>query len=137
MDIGKTAWINAWTSYEILLYMVLHTFWGHWKIKKSSLALNLHPKSCALLVYSVMCLWKFNFCFAKNQCTHISSVLSPECRKVQRTWDTSKKKDKIYYKKLAQPVYVYPAEIFCPAVPVNQDQLFLTDQEYQLSDSIW
>ena len=32
----------------------------------------------------------------------------------------SKKTDKVYYKELAKPVYVYPAEI---AVPINQEQL--------------
>ena len=36
-----------------------------------------------------------------------------------------KKKDKVHCQELAKPVYVYPAEIFCPAVPINQDQLFL------------
>ena len=48
----------------------------------------------------------------------------------------SEKKDKIYYKELAKLLYVCPAEIFCPGVPINQDRLFLTAQEYQLSDSI-
>ena len=34
-------------------------------------------------------------------------------------------------------VYVYPAEIFCPAVPVIKDGLYMTVQEYQfLCDSI-
>ena len=42
----------------------------------------------------------------------------------------SEKKDKIYYKGLAKPVYVYPAEMFRPAVSINQDQLCFTAQEY-------
>ena len=37
--------------------------------------------------------------------------------------NVSEKEDKIYYKELAKPVYVYPAEIFCPAVRISQDQL--------------
>ena len=32
-------------------------------------------------------------------------------------------------KGLAKPVYVYPLEIFCPAVSINQDQLCLATQE--------
>ena len=49
----------------------------------------------------------------------------------------SKKEGKVFYKQLKKTVYVYPAEIFCPAVPVDKDQLFLTNQEYQfLCDSI-
>ena len=35
-------------------------------------------------------------------------------------------------------MYVYPAEIFWLPFPINQDQLFLTAQDYQfLSDSVW
>ena len=41
-----------------------------------------------------------------------------------------RKKGKIYYKELAKPMYIYLVEIFCPAVPIKQDQLFLTAQEY-------
>ena len=66
-----------------------------------------------------------------------------QCRNAQNTLrDTTsknvrKKKYKIYYKELAKPVYLYPAEILCATVPVSQDQLFLTAQGYQfLSDSI-
>ena len=57
--------------------MVLHTVRGHWNIRKNSLLLNLHAKWSALLVYSVLYLRKFDFCFAKNRCAHIFSVLSP------------------------------------------------------------
>ena len=59
--------------------MVLHTVRGQsLNIRKISLVLNVHAKWSALLVYSVMCLRKFDFCFAKNRCTHIFSVLSPD-----------------------------------------------------------
>ena len=46
------------------------------------------------------------------------------------------KKGRVYYKELKKLVYVYPYEIFCPAVPINKD-LSLTAEDYQfLSDSI-
>ena len=58
--------------------MVLHTVMGHWNIRKSSLVLNLHVKWSVLLVYSVMCLRKFDFCFSKNRRARIFFVLSLE-----------------------------------------------------------
>ena len=46
-------------------------------------------------------------------------------------------KGKVFYKQLNKLVYVYPGEIFCLAVPIIKDGLYMTVQEYQfLCDSV-
>ena len=46
-------------------------------------------------------------------------------------------KGKVFHKQLNKLVYVYPGEIFCAAVPIIKDGLYMTVQEYQLlRDSI-
>ena len=47
------------------------------------------------------------------------------------------RKNNVFYKQLNKTVYVYPAEIFCPAVPIDKNGLYISVLEYIfLADSL-
>ena len=46
-------------------------------------------------------------------------------------------KGKVFYKQLTKTVYMYPAEVFCPSMAMNENGLYLHLAEYQfLADSV-